>query len=342
MRETAGTEALDAGIETEARRLLTAAFEAAPLRPGLAADLAAAASGGGAASAASDVVGRVRRQAARQRRRRALVPVGAVGLAAAVAGGVTAGVVIGAGSASAPGSLKMLTDALVKTSVQSFTFNYTQQQTHSDTTGPSTTRASGAFDPATGTGQEDVFAGNPVAVHVLFTGKNMYVSNNQPKLTGYKPWIETAEPVPPQPGSGSATPGSLFATEGFAGGEPLNPADLIPLLKSATTVSELGSASGPGWTGTSYRFTAPMTGAVESESHMSVHGTVAVDSSGRVRELTTVTQWQGESSVAGRPPITITNTNRLAFGGFGVPVTVTAPPASQADYRKNVTFLALP
>lgn len=343
MRETQGTEGLDAGIETEARRLLTAAFEAAPLRPGLATDLAAAASGGGAASAASDVVGQVRRQAARQRRRRALVRAGAVGVAAAVAGGVTAGVVTGAGSASAPGSLKMLTDALVKTSVQSFTFNYTQQQTHSDTTGPSTTRASGAFDPATGTGHEDVtLAGNPVAVHVLFTGKDMYVSGPPMKFTDDKPWIETAEPVPPQPGSGSATPGSLFATKGFAGGEPLNPADLIPLLKSATTVSELGSASGPGWTGTSYRFTAPMTGAAESESHMSVHGTVAVDSSGRVRELTTVTQWQGESSVAGRPPITITNTNRLAFGGFGVPVTVTAPPASQADYKKKVIFPQLP
>ena len=85
---------------------------------------------------------------------------------------MTAGVVTGAGSASAPGSLKMLTDALVKTSVQSFTFNYTQQQTHSDTTGPSTTRASGAFDPATGTGHEDVtLAGNPVAVQSCSPGR---------------------------------------------------------------------------------------------------------------------------------------------------------------------------
>jgi hypothetical protein len=256
---------------------------------------------------------------------------------------VTAGVVIGAGSASAPGSLKILTDALVKTSVQSFTFNYTQQQTQSDTTGQSTMRAPGAFDPATRTGQEDVTnVGNPVAVRVLFTGKDMYVSSRPTKPTDEKPWIETAEPVPPQPGSGSATQGSLFAVYGFARGEPLNPADLIPLLKSATTVSELGSASRPGWTGTSYRFTAPMTEAVESGSHMSVNGTVAVDSSGRVRELTTVTQWQGESSIEGHPPITITNINRLAFGGFGVPVTVTAPPASQADYLKKVAFVSLP
>ena len=44
----------------------------------------------------------------------------------------------------------------------------------------------------------------------------------------------------------------------------------------------------------------------------------------------------------GPSPITITNTNRLAFGGFGVPVTVTAPPASQADYKKNVIFSQLP
>ena len=122
MRKAAGAVELDAGAEAEAGRLLTAAFETAPVRPGLAADWGTAVTPGKTASPASDPLGRVRRRAARQRRARVLVPAGAVALAAAVAGGVTTGVITDGGGTAAPSALTTLTAALVKTSAQSFTF----------------------------------------------------------------------------------------------------------------------------------------------------------------------------------------------------------------------------
>jgi hypothetical protein len=88
------------------------------------------------------------------------------------------------------------------------------------------------------------------------------------------------------------------------------------VLRSAGTVREAGSASGPGWTGTRYAFTARLPRARESLS-----ATVYVDQQGRVRRLVTI-------STQGR----LTTDRDLAFGDFGAPVPVTAPPASQVKY----------
>jgi hypothetical protein len=345
MRETATQEEFSADAEAEARWLLTAAFETAPVQPGLVADLATAAGRNGAAGPWSDVVALVRRRAARQRRARVLVPAGAVALAAAVAGGVTASAVTGAGSAAAPSARAILTAALAKTSAQSFTFKATSVDhlTEVKPRGTSTTlpeSITGVFDPVSGTGAETIhfpFPQQPV-VAIRFIGKFEYAKGmTEIQQTGvHKPWVKFR--VPPTP-SGEAP--FLSAASGFVNNQPLNPADLMALLKSATVTQE-GPVSGNGWTGTKYGFTAtdvvPVARQIGGPNQKSrtvsvpISGTVSVDSSGRVRELATVT---------GLSPLGI-DANAAAyvtFGDFGTPVTVTAPPASQVYDAGNASYI---
>jgi hypothetical protein len=78
-------------------------------------------------------------------------------------------------------------------------------------------------------------------------------------------------------------------------------------------------ASGPGWTGSKYAFTAHP-GFLDT-----VAGTVYVDQRGRVRRLATITTLR----IAGLSTPSRTETEDLTFGDFGDPVRVTAPPASQ-------------
>jgi hypothetical protein len=82
----------------------------------------------------------------------------------------------------------------------------------------------------------------------------------------------------------------------------------------------VGPASGPGWTGSKYAFTAHPAGSPA----VTVAGTVDVDQQGRVRSLDTITTVRTRY----RNPAQ-TETEDLTFGGFGGPVQVTAPPASQ-------------
>jgi hypothetical protein len=103
------------------------------------------------------------------------------------------------------------------------------------------------------------------------------------------------------------------------GNVPINPADLLALLKGVSTVHEQGPVSGVGWTDTSYAFTVNLPRAFQG---MTMSGTVSVDSSGRVRKLATVSRLQTSRRA-------VTTTDVMTFGGFGIPVSVTAPPASQ-------------
>ena len=90
----------------------------------------------------------------------------------------------------------------------------------------------------------------------------------------------------------------------------------MTLLRSAATARDAGPASGPGWTGSRYAFTARLS------TRSSLSGTVYVDKQGRVRRLVTTTTQAGG----------VTMYRYLAFGDFGVPVPVTAPPAGQVQY----------
>lgn len=115
-------------------------------------------------------------------------------------------------------------------------------------------------------------------------------------------------PAPP-PGA-AVNPNSSY---GFASDQPVSPAALSPVLRSASTVRAVGRASGPGWTGTAYTFTASLPGGRQT-----VTGTLDIDQKGQVRRLATVTTNR-----------TITTDRTIVFSDFGTSARVTAPPASQ-------------
>jgi hypothetical protein len=110
--------------------------------------------------------------------------------------------------------------------------------------------------------------------------------------------------------------GMLSIFPGFLGS--VDPQDLLALLQSATDVREVGPASGPGWTGSAYSFTVAtkLNGPVHTP--VSLRGTVDVDQQGRVRQL------DGQASFA-----TTVSQIKITFGDFGLPVSVSPPPASQ-------------
>ncbi len=114
---------------------------------------------------------------------------------------------------------------------------------------------------------------------------------------------------------------------------PFNPQALLALLRSVATVLDEGPVSGPGWTGTRYRFSLSHpdgTGGVVD----GITCTVDVDSHGHIRSLvqTTVLVASGKP---GTPGETI---YRLAFtfSDFGARFSVIPPPASQVDTNIGV------
>ena len=80
----------------------------------------------------------------------------------------------------------------------------------------------------------------------------------------------------------------------------------------------LRDRAGPGWTGTKDSFAE----TINLGGNIYLSGSVSVGSAGRVRQLVTVSD---------NPIPPAEGTMTPTFGGFGAPVTVTAPPASQVD-----------
>jgi hypothetical protein len=157
---------------------------------------------------------------------------------------------------------------------------------------------------------------HPVRMQIRFIGKYVYtrVSPGSVLRALAEPWDKS--PVP-SAGADLMPPGD--DVYGFVTDRPVSPAELSRALRSAGTVRDEGAASGPGWAGTRYAFTAPLFGGRES-----VTATVYVDRQGRVRRLVTTTT-QGRA-----------RTERdLTFTGFGAPVSATAPPASQVQYTRS-------
>jgi hypothetical protein len=234
---------------------------------------------------------------------------------AAVAGGTAA--LLAASAGHPPTAFTTVTSALANTSADSYSFTldstarFRGREVRSDV-------VSGAYDPTHGLGTELLATrtsrGAPVRIQIRFTGRYVYTQVAPGSGFG-KPWNKS--PVPP---AAAAMPG--YDVYGFVSDQPVRPAELSGVLRSAGTVHEVGSASGPGWTGTRYAFTARFPGARES-----VSGTVDIDQQGRVRRLVTITT-QGTH---GR----ITTDRDLTFGNFGAPVPVTTPPASQVRYTSS-------
>jgi hypothetical protein len=270
-----------------------------------------------------DLLRGVREQAAarRRHRRRAriLVPAGAV----AVAGGVAAAAtLLGTSLTNPPSALAAVTSAMVKTSAQSYRFTMNGSLTHPSIRLTQHFALTGAIDPQHERGTELVTGGpllgthNYVTEQLRFIGKDLYTWVSPASGLGSvgKPWDEAPIPAPDT----RASPGSQLRGNTFE--QPISPAELLAVLRSAAAVRYAGPASGPGWTGSEYAFTAHPA----RFPALTVAGTVDVDQQGRVRSLDTITTWRTRFLNPGP-----TETEDLTFGDFGGPVQVTAPPASQ-------------
>jgi hypothetical protein len=251
--------------------------------------------------------------------RRRMRVLAAAGAAAAVAvAGVTAAL-LGRSVSDPLSALTATTRALAKTSADSYRFSldstvyFRRRELRSDV-------VSGAFDPKHELGTERLTArsGRPpssAGAQIRFIGKYLYtwVSPGSVMGTIGKPWDKTAAPPP---GTDVLYEGDVY---GFSTEQPVSPAELLGVLRSAATVRASGPASGPGWNGTRYAF------IVHLSVQVSVTGTVCVDQQGRVRRLVTITSEKGG----------FTTDREITFGDFGAPVPVTAPPASQARYTSG-------
>jgi hypothetical protein len=283
---------IDGLAEADGRRLLATAFETAPVGEGLAGD----------GLAGAELLRRVRRRStARRARTRALVPAGAV---AALGGAAALGVTLTV--ASAPSAFAAVTAAAAKTSAESF------KVTVHDTAGSQHIQVTGEFDPALGIGEET----GPGGRQIVYTGQYIYMNLENKTAPGAagKTWLK----VPEHTGT-PANPANLvkLLTAGLLRTAQANPQNLLAMLESAGTVREERPASGPGWTGTEYSFT---TTAWPGPGPGPVTGTVDVDKQGRVRHLA--------ATVANQQPDTGITVD-VTFSDFGVPVSVTPPPASQ-------------
>ena len=274
-----------------------------------------------------DLLRGVREQAAarhrRRRRMRVLVP------AAAVAGVVAAAAtLLGTSVTSPPSALAAVTSAMVKTSAQSYRFTMNGSLTLPSNRLTQHFALTGAIDPRHERGTELVTGGpllgthNYVTERLRFIGKNLYTWVSPASGLGSvgKPWDEAPIPAPDT----RASPGSELRGNTFE--QPISPAELLGVLRSAAAVRYLGPASGPGWTGSKYAFTAHPA----RSPAVTVAGTVDVDQQGRVRSLDTITTVRTRYRTPAQ-----TETEALTFGDFGSPVQVTAPPASQV--KRTIT-----
>jgi hypothetical protein len=268
-----------------------------------------------------DLLSGMREQAAarhrHRRRMRVLVPAGAVaGVAAAVA------TLLATSVTNPPSALAAVTSAMVKTSAQSYRFTMNGSLTLPSIRLTQHFALTGAIDPQHGRGTELVTGGPLRGTHkyvteqLRFIGKNLYTWVSPASGLGSvgKPWNEAPIPAPDT----RASPGSELRGNTFE--QPISPAELLGVLRSAAAVRYVGLASGPGWTGSKYAFTAHPAGSPA----VTVAGSVDVDQHGRVRSLDTITTMRTSDRNPAR-----TETEDLTFGGFGGPVQVTAPPASQ-------------
>lgn len=111
----------------------------------------------------------------------------------------------------------------------------------------------------------------------------------------------------------SIPPPPCCAVNGFT---TATPRQMLAAIKGAAKVTVAGLASGPGWTGTRYAYSATQ------RTGDKLSGTVTVDRQGRTRELVLTIRTPG-------PPSVSVETQVMTFSDFGAPVTVTPPPADQ-------------
>jgi hypothetical protein len=298
---------------SEARHLLATAFETVPADPATPGD------------------GRLRalgRRYARRRRIRALVSAGGTVVAAATA----AAVVLSVTTAGASPAVAAVTTALSRAAAGSFRMSLKVTQ-HNTVPVPGEPAMSplyitGELDLKRNLGEEALSNG----WRTLIVGGEAYTkllaSQTKAYGTNGKLWVE--EPLwtsrPPFGSTGAQLAWDLNSDR------PFNPQAVLALLRSGANVVDEGSVSGPGWTGTQYRFTishpAGTAGVVDS-----ISCTVDVDRHGDIRRLAQTTVFVA-SGIPGTPGETIYTLN-FTFSDFGLRFSVVPPPASQVEPGDN-------
>jgi hypothetical protein len=292
-----------------AEHLLAIAFETMPAAPAMGGD---------------DLLTAVSRRHARGRRTRALLSAAT----AAAAAGTAVAVLLSVTVAGATPAFAAVTSALSRASAASFRMNLevTQRNTVPGYGGMRPLYLAGEFDLKRYLGEETLSNGWLTRI----VGREAYteVPPAQEKAYGTagKPWTETpliATAVP------YTSAGAHLAWD-LNSDRPFNPAALLAVLNSGAKVVDEGPASGPGWTGTRYKFSLSHphgTGGVVD----SITGTISVDTHGNIRSLEQSTAFvaSGKPGTAGESIYTLDFT----FSDFGVRFSVTPPPASQIDPR---------
>ena len=194
----------------------------------------------------------------------------------------------------------------------------------------------GGFNPAQQTGAVTLPVNPelPATTAIRYVGGNAYlffpVPEPGPLGTNGMHWLQAINAAP----FGSFVDNlPLDAVQGL-----VTPAQLLGQLQSLTTLQPAGPASGPGWTGTRYTFTASDI-ELDSVPQAVINGSVTVDQFGRVRQLLLpATAPDSYAAGTGIQALTI----NLTFSGFGEPVNVQAPPATQVYNPGEGTSFTFP
>jgi hypothetical protein len=302
----------------EARRWLATAFETLPTDP---------------ATAGDGLLRAVRRRYALRRRNRALVQAGG---AAAVAG-TAAAVLLSVTVTGAPPALAAVTGALSRAAAGSFRMDLvvTQRNTVPVPGEPAMSSPlyiTGELDLKRNLGEETLSNG----WRTLIVGRKAYTkllpSQTKAYGTGGRLWME--EPLWQAGVLPFRSTGAQLAWD-LNSDRPFNPQALIAVLRSTAKVLDEGPASGPGWSGTRYRFSLSHpdgTGGVVD----GITCTVDVDSHGQIRSLVQTTVFVA-SGKPGTPGETIC-TLAFTFSDFGARFSVIPPPASQVDPNSGVAI----
>jgi hypothetical protein len=210
-----------------------------------------------------------------------------------------------------PSALAAVTTAAARTATQSYQVRAVYSQPEPPGTSARFDRLIGKFSPSGAVGEV-----NGQQFRIVGGYEFLQLGRNR-----HEPWFRF--PAPPPTGAGAKLAALLGPT---APREVASSAGLLALLlKSAGHVRQTGSTSGPGWTGTRYAFTA--TRAFPPVLNLKIAGTISVDQQGRVRQLDDVI-----TTILVHPPAGVSRTKvqavKATFGDFGVPVSVTAPPAN--------------
>jgi len=157
------------------------------------------------------------------------------------------------------------------------------------------------------------------SVEKIFVGGYQYVFYGNWPGVGGKVWFSHRE-----------TPADFrndFLRNSWLMGAVLDPcaSEAWPgILRSASDLKSTGEVSGPDWTGTQYTFSAPKAGVASA--------VIAVDQRGRLRYIRTATPGstvRTSSSAGTSTTQTPSAESWITFSDFGVPVSVTPPPASE-------------